>query len=68
MKDYYALLISKKAQLSKNSLVLKCDFNLNDDQLKKAFLLPHIVCSEAHVNPIQTGVGAFEARANFEDV
>ena len=52
-KDYYALIISKKAQSSNYSLVLKRDFNLNDVQLEKAFLLPHIICSEAYVKAFQ---------------
>ena len=43
-KDYYVLLISRRAQLSKSALVLKNDFNMTEDQLEKAFLLPHIVC------------------------
>ena len=46
-KDYnYTMLIRKKAQFSNNSLVLKHDFKLNEDQLRKVFLLPHVVCSE----------------------
>ena len=52
-KDYYAKLISKKAKFSNNSLVLKRDFNLNEDQLTQVFLLPHIVCSEAYVKAFQ---------------
>ena len=52
-KDYYKMLISKKAQFSNNSLVLKRDFNLNEDQLREVFLLPHIVCSEAYVKAFQ---------------
>ena len=52
-KDYYTKLISKKAKFSNNSLVLKRDFNLNEDQLRKVFLLPHIVCSEAYVKAFQ---------------
>ena len=52
-KDYYTMLITKKAQFSNNSLVLKRDFNLNEDQLTKVFLLLHIVCSEAHVKAFQ---------------
>ena len=55
-KDYYALFISKKAQFSKNSLVLKRDFNLNEDQLEKVFLMPHIVCSEPYVKAFQCKV------------
>ena len=53
-KDYYyTMLISKKAQFSNSSLVLKRDFNFNEDQLRKVFLLPHIVCSEAYVKAFQ---------------
>ena len=48
-KDYYTKLISKKAKFSNNSLVLKRDFSLNEDQLRIVFLLPHMVCSEAYV-------------------
>ena len=52
-KDYYVLLISRRAQLSKNALVLKNDFNLTEDQLKKVFLLPHIVFFESSVKAFQ---------------
>ena len=52
-KDYYTKLISKKAKFSNNSLILKHDFSLNDDQLRKVFLLPHKVCSEAYVKAFQ---------------
>ena len=52
-KDYYTKLISKKAKFSNNSLVLKRDFSLNEDQLRKVFLLPHMVCSEAYVKAFQ---------------
>ena len=52
-KDHYTMLISKKAQFSNSSLVLIRDFNLNEDQLRKVFLLPHIVCSEAYVKAFQ---------------
>ena len=48
-KDYYTKLISIKATFSNNSLVLKRDFSLNEDQLWKVFLLPHMVCSQAYV-------------------
>ena len=47
------MFISKKPQFSNNSLVLKRDFDLNDDQLTKVLLLPHIVCSEAYVKNFQ---------------
>jgi len=58
-KDYYTMLITKKAQFSNNSLVLKRDFNLNEDQLTKVFLLLHIVCSEAYVKVFQYKVSYF---------
>ena len=43
----YTKLISKKAAFSSNSFVLKHGYNLSEDQLRKVFLLPHTVCSEA---------------------
>ena len=46
-------MISKKAQFSKNSLDLKRDFNLSENQLEKVFILPHIVCSEPYVKAFQ---------------
>ena len=52
-KDYYTLFISKKAQFSKHSLVLKRDFNLSEDQLEIVFILPHIVCSEPYLKAFQ---------------
>ena len=52
-KDYYTKLISKKAKFSNNSLILKRDFSLNEDQLRKVFVLPHMVCSEAYVKAFQ---------------
>ena len=36
-KDYYTKLISKKAKFSNNSLVLKRDISLNEDQLSVSF-------------------------------
>ena len=53
------MLISKKAQFSNNSLVLKRDFNLNEDELRKVFLLPHIACSEAYVKAFQYKIHNF---------
>ena len=47
------MFISKKAQFSKNSLFLKRDFNLNEDQLEEVFFMPHIVCSEPYVKAFQ---------------
>ena len=44
-------MISRRAQLSKNALVWKNDFDLTEDQ--KVFLLPHIVCFESYVKAFQ---------------
>jgi len=52
-KHYYVLLISRRAQLSKNALVLKHDFDLTENQLEKVFLLPRIVCFESYVKAFQ---------------
>ena len=41
-KHYYTLLISPKAKFPNNALVLKGDFNLNEEELKKVFILPHV--------------------------
>ena len=46
-KHYYTLIISTKAK------VLKRDFNLNDKQLKKVFILPHTVSFEPYVRAFQ---------------
>ena len=40
-KDYYSLLVLKKARLPKLGQKLKSDLNLSDEALKNAFLLPH---------------------------
>ena len=57
-KHYYALLISRRAQLSKNALVLKNDFNLTEDQLrrKSISLAKHMVCFESYVKAFQCKV------------
>ena len=52
-KDYNTKLISKKAKFFNIYLVLKRDFSLNEDQLRKVFLLPHMVCSEAYLKASQ---------------
>ena len=46
-EHYYTLLISTKAKFPNNAQVLKRDFNLNEEQLKKVFMLPHTVSSES---------------------
>ena len=48
-KHYYTLIISTKAKFSNNAQVLKRDFNLNDEQLKKVCILPHTVSFEPYV-------------------
>ena len=45
-KHYYTLIISTKAKFPNNAQFLKLDFNLNDEQLKKVFILPHTVSFE----------------------
>ena len=52
-KHYYTLLISTKAKFPNNAQVLKHDFNLNEEQLKKVFILPHTVSSELYVRVFQ---------------
>ena len=52
-KHYYTLLISTKAKFPNNTQVLKRDFNLNEEQLKKVFILPHTVSSEPYVRAFQ---------------
>ena len=44
-------LLSTKAKFPNNAQ--KCDFNLNKEQLKKAFILPHTVSSEPYVRAFQ---------------
>ena len=52
-KDYYALLISKKALFPCNGEKLKCEFDLSDDDLKQAFSLPHSIAFEPYVKAFQ---------------
>ena len=52
-KHYCTLLISTKAKFPNNAQVLKRDFNLNEEQLKKVFILPHTVSSEPCVRAFQ---------------
>ena len=47
-KDYYPFLI-KKACLPNYAQKLKLDFNLSNDDLRKAFLLPHSIAFEPYV-------------------
>ena len=52
-KDYYSLLLSQKAQFPNRGLTLKHEFDLTDDELQKAYILPHTVCSEPYVRAFQ---------------
>ena len=52
-KHYYTLIISTKEKFPNNAQVLKRDFNLNDEQLKKVFILPHTVSFEPYVRAFQ---------------
>ena len=48
-KHYCTQLISTKAKFPNNAQVLKRDFNLNEEQSKKVFILSHTVSSEPYV-------------------
>ena len=48
-KHYYSLLIGAKARLPNNSINLKREFNLTEEQLGKFYLLPHTVTSEPYL-------------------
>ena len=52
-KDYYSLFVRKKACFPNNTRKLKCEFNLTDEVLKKAFSLPHSVALEPYVKAFQ---------------
>ena len=53
LKDYYMLIKRIIAQCPKNSKHLCQDFSLNQDQLKKVFLLPHEVAFEPYLKAFQ---------------
>ena len=49
-KDYYTLLLNKKAQLYNNALVLKHDVNLAKNQLEKVLLeIIHYLRSNTYI-------------------
>ena len=52
-KHYYSLLIGAKARLPNNSINLKREFNLTEEQLGKFYLLPHTVTSEPYLKAFQ---------------
>ena len=51
--DYYILIKSIKVQFPNNSRLLKRDFNLSDDQLKRGFTLPHTIATEPYIKAFQ---------------
>ena len=48
-KDYYSLLVSKKAQPPNIIRKLKSDFNFTTQQFTQIFSLPHLVALESYV-------------------
>ena len=52
-KDYYSLLLCKKAQFPNRSLTLKREFDLTGDQLQRVYILPHTVCCEPYIKAFQ---------------
>ena len=52
-KDYYTLLIKKKARFPNFAEKLKLDLNLSNEDPKKAFLLPHSVGFRPYVKAFQ---------------
>ena len=52
-KDYYSLLISKKAKLPNAITFLHRDFNQSEKELQQVFLLPHKVALEPYVRAFQ---------------
>ena len=52
-RDYYSLLISKKAKLPNGITFLHRDFNLSERELQQVFLLPQKVAIEPYVRPFQ---------------
>ena len=52
-KDYYSLLVSRKAQHPNITVKLKRDFDFTIDQINQIFLLPHSVALESYVKAFQ---------------
>ena len=52
-KDYYSLLVSKKAQPPNIIRKLKSDFNFTTQQFTQIFSLPHLVALESYVKAFQ---------------
>ena len=52
-KDYYSLLVSRKAQHPNITIKLQRDFDFTIDQINQIFLLPHCVALESYVKAFQ---------------
>ena len=52
-RDYYSLLIGKKAKVPNAITFLHRDFNLSEKELQQVFLLPHKVALEPYVRAFQ---------------
>ena len=52
-KDYYSLLLCKKAQFPNRSLTLKREFDLAGEQIQKVYILPPTVCCEPYIKAFQ---------------
>ena len=52
-KDFYSLIVSRKAQPPSNVKKLRQHFNLTEEELKLAFSLPHKVAYEPYVKAFQ---------------
>ena len=52
-KDFYSLIVSRKAQPPSNAKKLRQNFNLTEEELKLAFALPHKVAYEPYVKAVQ---------------
>ena len=52
-KDFYSLIVRRKAQLPSNAKKLSQNFNFTEEELKLAFALPHKVAYEPYVKAFQ---------------
>jgi len=52
-KGYYSLFVCKKTWFPNNARKLKCELNLTDEALKKAFSLSHSVAFDPYVKAFQ---------------
>ena len=52
-KDYYTFIANSKSQVPNNAQILKHDFNFTEEELKRAFILPHTVAYKPYVKAFQ---------------